>query len=142
MATTGKKAPAETKSAVASTAGTATKKTTATKSVAAPKIVPKAVAETTVKTVTKTPVAKETVKSVATSKATPVVVEARSAKTPATKKTAPKKKEISVSPEQRYTMIATAAYYLAERRGFEGGSEMDVQDWIAAEAQINAQLTS
>jgi hypothetical protein len=35
-------------------------------------------------------------------------------------------------------MIATASYYLAERRGFAGGYEM--QDWIAAEAQIDAQL--
>jgi hypothetical protein len=37
-------------------------------------------------------------------------------------------------------MIATAAYYLAERRGFSTGYEM--QDWITAEAQIEAQLNS
>jgi hypothetical protein len=35
-------------------------------------------------------------------------------------------------------MIATAAYFLAERRGFAGGYQM--QDWIAAEAEIDAQL--
>ena len=31
-------------------------------------------------------------------------------------------------------MIAEAAYYIAERRGFEPGHEMD--DWLQAEAQV------
>ncbi|MES1982451.1 MAG: DUF2934 domain-containing protein [Pseudomonadota bacterium] len=44
----------------------------------------------------------------------------------------------TVSPEQRYRMIATAAYYLAERRGFNG--DYDMQDWISAEAEIDAML--
>jgi hypothetical protein len=35
-------------------------------------------------------------------------------------------------------MIATAAYFLAEHRGFVKGH--DVQDWIAAEAAIYTQL--
>jgi hypothetical protein len=35
-------------------------------------------------------------------------------------------------------MIATAAYFLAERRGFSGGYEM--QDWISAEANIDSKL--
>ena len=40
--------------------------------------------------------------------------------------------------EGREQMIATAAYYRAERRGFYGGDE--VQDWLEAEAGIDAML--
>lgn len=58
------------------------------------------------------------------------------AKKPAAKR-APAAKKVSVTPEQRYRMIAEAAYYHAERRGFAGDP---VQDWIAAEAEINARL--
>ena len=39
-----------------------------------------------------------------------------------------------VTPEQRELMIAEAAYYLAERRGFDPGSELE--DWLAAESEI------
>jgi hypothetical protein len=35
-------------------------------------------------------------------------------------------------------MISEAAYWRAERRGFEPGHEMD--DWFAAEAEIDALL--
>ena len=35
---------------------------------------------------------------------------------------------------QRHAMIAEAAYYCAERRGFTPGQELE--DWIQAEAQI------
>ena len=35
-------------------------------------------------------------------------------------------------------MICEAAYYIAEQRGFEPGHELD--DWLAAEAQIHDQL--
>jgi len=35
----------------------------------------------------------------------------------------------------RQEMIATAAYYRAERKGFIYGDEM--QDWLEAEAEIN-----
>ena len=51
----------------------------------------------------------------------------------------PAKKSIT-SPEERYQMISTAAYYLAEQRGFSGCYEMD--DWITAEAEIDAQLNA
>ena len=37
-------------------------------------------------------------------------------------------------------MIGEAAYYIAEQRGFEPGHELD--DWLAAEAQIHDQLAS
>jgi hypothetical protein len=39
-----------------------------------------------------------------------------------------------VAAPARQKLIETAAYYLAERRGFAPGSELD--DWLAAEASI------
>ena len=38
----------------------------------------------------------------------------------------------------REAMIATAAYYLAEHRGFEIGRELD--DWLAAENEVDLRL--
>lgn len=46
--------------------------------------------------------------------------------------------KVSVSPEERYQMIAAAAYWRAERRSFAAGGALD--DWIAAEAEIDAKL--
>ncbi|WP_284155450.1 DUF2934 domain-containing protein [Sulfuricystis multivorans] len=43
-----------------------------------------------------------------------------------------------VTPEERYKMIAEAAYFLAEKRGFAGGDM--AQDWRNAEAQIDQML--
>ncbi len=40
----------------------------------------------------------------------------------------------------REQMIAEAAYYLAERRGFAPGNEM--YDWFEAEAEVTSQLSS
>lgn len=40
----------------------------------------------------------------------------------------------SVSPEERQRLIAMAAYYRAERRGFAPGRELD--DWLESEAEI------
>lgn len=115
MATAPKKTPA-----VAKSATTAAPKTTV-KKVAAPKA-------STEKAVAKSPAPKVATKKVASA------VAAKPAKAPA------KKTGISVSPEQRYHMIATASYFLAERRGFATGHEMD--DWATAEAQVEAMLNS
>ena len=38
------------------------------------------------------------------------------------------------------SMIAEAAYFIAEQRGFEPGHEVD--DWLQAEAQIYDQLAA
>lgn len=122
MVTAAKKTPVSAKSAT----------TTTKKVVAATKVTPKAAA------VAKTPVAKVAVKKVAAPKA--AAVEAKPEKAPVIKKAVAKKKEVSVSPEQRYHMISTAAYYLAERRGFAVGYE--AQDWISAEAEVDAKLKS
>lgn len=62
-------------------------------------------------------------------------------KSAATKKPAAKSVtggKLKVTPEQRYCMVAEAAYFHAERHGFLGDP---VQDWIAAEAQIAALLS-
>jgi len=43
--------------------------------------------------------------------------------------------ERPVDPEVRRLMIAEAAYYCAENRGFEPGHELE--DWLEAEARID-----
>ena len=50
---------------------------------------------------------------------------------------APAPKKPVISPEQRYKMIEEAAYYIAERHGFNGDS---VYFAALAEAEINARL--
>ena len=47
---------------------------------------------------------------------------------------------MTVTPEQRYQMIAEAAYFHAERRGFVGGDPG--LDWAEAEAEIDRLLQS
>jgi hypothetical protein len=42
------------------------------------------------------------------------------------------------STDQRRALIAVTAYYLAEKRGFESGH--DLEDWMSAEAIVNADL--
>lgn len=44
-----------------------------------------------------------------------------------------------IEPGQRRAMIAEAAYYRAERRGFEPGRELE--DWYLAEVEIDGMLT-
>ena len=58
------------------------------------------------------------------------------AKKPAAKAAVAAKKT-AVTPEQRYKMIEEAAYYIAERHGFNGDS---AYFWSLAEAEINAKL--
>lgn len=43
-----------------------------------------------------------------------------------------------IDPEMRRQMIAAEAYFLAERRGFCGGHE--VEDWVAAEVVVDSRL--
>mgnify|MGYP000509970182 CR=1 FL=1 len=45
----------------------------------------------------------------------------------------------SISAEERYRLIAEAAYYRAEKRGFQGGDPN--QDWIQAEKEVDAKLS-
>jgi len=46
---------------------------------------------------------------------------------------------VGCGQDLRHTMTAEAAYYRAERRGFEAGHELD--DWLAAEAEIRSLWT-
>ena len=45
---------------------------------------------------------------------------------------------VTVSVEERQSMIAEAAYYRAEKRGFQEGDP--VEDWLAAEREIAERL--
>lgn len=45
------------------------------------------------------------------------------------------KQKMPVTPEQRYQMIAEAAYFLAEKHGFAGRDS--ALDWVEAEAEID-----
>lgn len=45
-----------------------------------------------------------------------------------------------VSPEERVRLIAEAAYFKAAQRGFASGGELE--DWVEAEAEIDALLDS
>ena len=43
-----------------------------------------------------------------------------------------------VGPERRAALIAEAAFFRAEKRGFSPGHE--VEDWLAAESEVDAKL--
>jgi hypothetical protein len=43
-----------------------------------------------------------------------------------------------IDPEQRAALIAEAAYFRAEKRGFAPGYE--IGDWLAAESEVDAKL--
>ena len=58
------------------------------------------------------------------------------AKKPAAKAAVAAKKT-AVTPEQRYKMIEEAAYFVAERHGFNGDS---AYFWSLAEAEVNSRL--
>ncbi|MEO8629516.1 MAG: DUF2934 domain-containing protein [Betaproteobacteria bacterium] len=46
----------------------------------------------------------------------------------------------ALATEELRDMIAEAAYYRAERRGFDGGFELE--DWLEAEAEVRSRLAS
>ena len=51
--------------------------------------------------------------------------------------TAAKQEVMRPTPEERYRMVQTAAYFIAERNGFGGCSTMH---WVDAEREISAKL--
>lgn len=57
---------------------------------------------------------------------------------PPKKTTVSKPKPPAVTAEERDRMIREAAYYIAERRGFVGGSP--AEDWEQAEAEVDQLL--
>ena len=84
----------------------------------AKKAAPKATAE-------KKPVAKVAPVAAAKAPVAPVAPKAPAAKKPET------------TPEQRYKMVQDAAYFIAERHGFNGDS---TYFWSLAEAEVSARL--
>ena len=46
--------------------------------------------------------------------------------------------QVSIAPEERRRMIEVRAYFLAQQRGFAPANPE--QDWLAAEAEIDAML--
>lgn len=46
----------------------------------------------------------------------------------------------TLDPQARHQMIACAAYCRAEKRSFAGGAELQLQDWLEAEAEIDRML--
>jgi hypothetical protein len=69
--------------------------------------------------------------------------------TPTSRKRAPRKLRAAtnvvtatfgqfVGPEKRAALIAEAAFFRAEKRGFAPGHE--VEDWLAAESEVDAKL--
>ena len=64
---------------------------------------------------------------------------AKTARTePATPNKSSTKQAKKVNPGMRRRMIAEAAYYRAERRGFVSGDT--VQDWLEAEKEIDRSI--
>jgi hypothetical protein len=81
----------------------------------------------------------------ATRKATGSEVTAGStptAKAPATRKKstslASGGNAVQLTPEERQRYVSEAAYFIAERRGFAAGG--DVEDWLQAESEIDQML--
>jgi len=65
----------------------------------------------------------------------------KSLKTAAETETAGAAPEIADEPRaELHYLVAVAAYYLAERRNFEPGHELE--DWLAAEAEVLAEVGS
>jgi hypothetical protein len=73
----------------------------------------------------------------------------KSPATPTVRKRAPSKSARSesnpnlspfVGPEHRAALIAQAAFFRAEKRGFSPGHE--TEDWLAAESEVDAELMS
>lgn len=46
----------------------------------------------------------------------------------------------ALDPQVRHQMIACAAYCRAEQRGFAGGAESQLHDWLEAEAEVDRML--
>jgi hypothetical protein len=64
----------------------------------------------------------------------------KSATSKPTRKQTPTETAPLLDPERRRALIAEAAYFRAERRGFEPGHE--TEDWLAAELEVDTALTA
>ncbi len=72
-----------------------------------------------------------------TSKNSEVATKKSDTKSPKSKKTTLASQIISAANEiDRHRMIATAAYFRAEKRGFKGNGADAEQDWFEAESEL------
>jgi len=62
----------------------------------------------------------------------------RSASAKKRAKTTSKNPRVNITPEERHRLIETAAYYRAEKRGFE--CKCSEHDWFDAAAEIDSML--
>jgi hypothetical protein len=62
----------------------------------------------------------------------------QAATTKAKSQAAENKAAVQPTPEERYRMVETAAYFIAEQHGFQGRSD---EHWAAAERAIAAKLS-
>jgi hypothetical protein len=80
----------------------------------------------------------QTKSSVVKKGATPAAEKKTSTKKAATTKVKPIQKTAKKpTPEERYRMVETAAYFIAEQHGFQGRSD---EHWAVAEREIAVQL--
>lgn len=78
---------------------------------------------------------KKTAKKKAAAKSTSATRPAAKKASPAKRRAAPRGKKAGIDPVQRHQMIAVAAYFLAEKRGFAAGDPH--QDWFLAESEVD-----
>lgn len=116
---------------------TSTSKSKAPAKTSKPTTATKAKAPAKAATATKA-AAKPAAPKAAVAKAAP----AKAAAKPATKAAKPAAKRSAgtspVTTDQRRFYVEVAAYYIAERRGFHGGSQ--IADWVQAEKEIDQLL--
>lgn len=70
-------------------------------------------------------------------------VEKASGKPPALPRKRPSRKSaavLAIEPDERHHLIQIAAYHIAERRGFQGGSAHE--DWLHAEQEVDAMIAA
>ena len=70
-----------------------------------------------------------------------IEISTKKSSTPRRRKNTHTDQSINASKElDRQEMIATAAYYRAEKRGFSGNAADTLQDWLEAEMEIDNEL--
>ncbi|HYQ70770.1 MAG TPA: DUF2934 domain-containing protein [Gammaproteobacteria bacterium] len=114
----------------------ARKKVTKKTAASAKEVSTKSVSRKSVDSTRETPAKKVVKKAAISTKKAPAKKAARKSTIPAK----PQASSINISSEERWKMIAIAAYHRAEKRGFAPGHEL--QDWAEAEQEVDELLMS
>ena len=91
------------------------------------------------KTSTKKVAKKKVAKKKTANKEAPKKKVSKKATTKKVAKKSTKQSSLDITPEERWKMVAVAAYHKAENRGFATGHELE--DWTEAEKEIDALLS-